>query len=1103
MIDSKRLWSIRVDETHQRNALKVLDEHLRALDEPWAGGLRYKVGAKLAALCRPNVATGPAFAAHFGLPAPDGRWLHQYRLGDAAFADLQESLQGAGGLNAIGVGFRPGLFVLWASEWFRRCYRGGGQRWEDLATALGVSTDQTTLRSLTADGLRQWHREVIQAGSSREYLGSLAREGGFPTAAIEEGGRGWARELLGTIVARLLGDATANEARSLELAEAGRSRLPLLFRDDAFVQLCADLALAIVHLRREADPAAVAAGIPVLAWLQLNRPEWRGTLPLTTGEAAARALIDGLMAVQAVASGVVGVDRLLVRAIDGSWSEAVRVTLDGAIDSGTMRAIDSREGRLRAYGAGEMARTLPSELAMIEPPSDGESRWIAHANQRTKGVRPVPFATAIELDLRSGDQRVARIALPGGKPRRGQLLVAVLDAGTEDFPQALRVVGAGSGKYRATDIYLQTPLEWKVQLTANETAVPLGAGAGDTCLWRVQGGAFVTDGAGDRYRILCGQIDDVPARIELIGNHPSWAQVEGDIDLFLGGPIAQIKRDLGALFIRAIGASNWLPAPGRLPVGHYELGWRDNHVLLDRRRIAVLPPTAELTRSGSGVTVQYQLSGFEGVQLRPGADAPVSPSSDGVRWVSRKCGAQVYHFDAVMGWDGAPALPVSINYPCAAALAHWDGRVLPGRTQITLDDLSDLVAINDGRMQLVAEMSDPQTRARGEMSWEFIDELPMTSIASDLARLLLPASIDATVKLGMHDGIETYWHVRPFEVRLEWTGGGIVASHGVIAPDATLFGRALTAPANEISLGSYSLTRDSKHWPIALPDDLAGTWLVFLRAQGKVLSRPLLVFGPSCVPPAQTLLTRAMMFRPREGLDAALFTVLETACGANPEAEIVLAELLALISSLHGLPPATFRVLELLAGSPGVLARLAMLATHEQREAVLVLSDGLPFAWCTLPQTSWDDAQKTIFDRAFAQLSGLGDQGVRFAMEMLEASRNAIIAREPLLASVLLPIRSALPISEVAQVFLNRTRDGLRTRSSERYRRVLGDTLPDYFLRFSDDVLDTLDAPCAAALAVRGRWTPGGDDIRHIKTIAHTFPAFFADAFASTLKETA
>lgn len=210
MEEERRLWSIRVDEASDRENLLALDRHLSASAAPWAGALRFKVGRKLAMLraAARSCSGHAAFAAAYGLPAPDGRWLYCYRLEDAAFQRLQQDLSRRR-LDELETGHMPGLFVLWASEWFRRCYRGGGHRWEDLAHALGIPVDQPRLRSLTARGLRLWGREVIGTGVGREYLSSLAREGGFPTAAVDEGGRGWARDVLTAIVAPLLAEPAA------------------------------------------------------------------------------------------------------------------------------------------------------------------------------------------------------------------------------------------------------------------------------------------------------------------------------------------------------------------------------------------------------------------------------------------------------------------------------------------------------------------------------------------------------------------------------------------------------------------------------------------------------------------------------------------------------------------------------------------------------------------------------------------------------------------------------------------------------------------------------------------------------------------------------
>lgn len=1104
MEEERALWSARIRETNDRAGLLELDGHLAALEADgasWARLSRLFILSKLVKLKQASKAgQREAFATAYGVGVPDGRWLYAYRLSDEAFLRLQSDLSRKGNYHALEVGYTPGLFVLWASEWFRRCYSGGGQRWDELAAAIGFRPDQAHLRSITSRGLELWGHKVIRSEHSREFLSSLARQGGFPTAAVQEGSKGWARTVLCAIVAPLLAEPAAGQERALQLAESQRERLPQLFRDEEFVALCADLALAIVNVRREFDEPAAAAGLPVVAWLKLHHPDWRMRLPLTTDERAADALIEDLMQVEAVATGAVSVERLFVRETPTFWREAVRLTLDGALDGSTMRAIEARDGRLRAFAAGEMARALPGELAMIEPPADGETSWTARATKRARGTKFLPFNAPIELDLRSGERSVARIALAGGKPRRGQIMVAVLDEGSDENPQALRLVGSGSGKYRATTVYVQVPANWRVDATAGETVVPLGTAVADKRLWRVVGGAFVTDPTGDRYRVRCGQADDAVSRIELIGQSPTWAQVDGDVDLFIGAPIAKTSRPEGALFVREIGERGWQKAPRPLPLGHYELGWRQDGILLDRRRIAVLPASAELKRSGIGRDLRFDAKGFEPASITPSDDAPVSPSASSATWLPRPRPEAVYRFDAVIEWADSHPLTVTIDYPCAASIARWDGRTLTARTRITLADLRDLVAVDRGSMQLVGELRDPQTRQKAEMSWAFNRELPMSSIETDLASLLLPASIDAEVRLGMHDGIEAYWHVSSFAVSLQRVEGGIVATQAIVEHGAQLCGRAIGDPSREVVFGDYSLLTDSNHRPIMLGPEVGGTWLVYLRAGDRVLSRPMLIHGTGQISEPESDLGRAMLRPPQHGLDEAITSVFEDACREDEQGIQTLSALSVLAASLRGLPPATFRVFELLSRRPDVLTRMAMSAEPQQREAVLALSDALPFAWCTVPKACWQDAQAGAFARGHALLASLGAEAVRFAKEMVDSTAAALVEREPFLAAVLMPQLNDQSLSQVAQAFLNRAVDRVSSAGS-RYRDRLGDRLPEYFLGLPDHCLETLDAPCAAALAVVGEWTPGPEDIRHIKAVARNFPTFFGDAFAVYLQE--
>lgn len=1107
MSDESVKLSLRIDEERDVSALQVLAEHAARHGDREVQALRFKAINKMRRLRNGAGSGGPHFAAPYGIMATRDIALHGYRLEDEAFARLQADVVAMAAQGRLEQGYCPALFVLWAADWFRRCYRGDGLKWEALMEALGASIEQIYLRDVTEKGLRHWHRPFkTSEGDRRYFLGTLAREGGFPVAAVEQGGKGWARDMLAGIVAPLLADPSAGRDEAERFARHQQGRITArLFQDAEFALLCADLALAIAQVRRQADGPAQAAGLPVAAWLQQHRPDWKDDLPLSVTGQGADALLGELLMVEAAAvTGLdAGVERLLVRGEDSRWQEAARLTLDGRMEGAVMRGIDPQVGRLRLFAAGPLARVVPGELGLLDPPGQGEHGWTARSRRHVRAILPIPFATVVEVELRSGERWVGRVLLPRGKARRGQLLVCSVAKGSITHPEQLKVEASGSGQFKAEAVVIQVPADWRVlgsdDGASEEHVAQIGAGVGETWLWQVQGGAFVIDPQGDCYRIRTGQTRDRRDRLDLYGDAPRWAQVEGDVDLFLGIPTARPgDPGRGDVVIRPIGTREWRRAPSTLPVGHYDIGWRGGRSLLDRRRIAVLPASAELERSGMGRDTRYSLTGWEAVALMPAADAPVRAVGDS--WIAKPPATTrpTFWFDATLTWPDGASLSVRIDYPAAASIARWDGSLLPGGARVTLADLRDLVAVDRGEMRLFGELMDGRTRgAASAMAWQFRGDMPLSSASADIASLLLPASGDAEIKLGMLGYDSTSWHVRQFALRLDRQGGGLVASHAIVAADAQICGRSLADPSREICFGSYSLLVDANHRPFTLPEDVGGGWIVYLRDGETVLSRPEVIIGHGAEPRATTQLTRAMQVSDWRALNSALHEVLIAAA----EDDSIIRELNGLAASLDGVHPWYVLVLRLLPDHPIVLARMAFAAAPEQRDAVLALAVTLPFAWCLIPKSCW----QAVVDKRVEQLL-MAMQAVEgataYAMQAVAGIIATLCDREPLLEPVLKDHMAVTPRDAVIQTFLNTAAERLdEGRRGSRYRQ-LGLTLPDDHLRRPDHCLETLDTPHAAALAVAGAWTPQADDVRHIKSVARNFPTFFADAFAAALKET-
>ena len=136
MSDESVKLSLRIDEERDVSALQVLAEHAARHGDREVQALRFKAINKMRRLRNGAGSGGPHFAAPYGIMATRDIALHGYRLEDEAFARLQADVVAMAAQGRLEQGYCPALFVLWAADWFRRCYRGDGLKWEALMEAL-------------------------------------------------------------------------------------------------------------------------------------------------------------------------------------------------------------------------------------------------------------------------------------------------------------------------------------------------------------------------------------------------------------------------------------------------------------------------------------------------------------------------------------------------------------------------------------------------------------------------------------------------------------------------------------------------------------------------------------------------------------------------------------------------------------------------------------------------------------------------------------------------------------------------------------------------------------------------------------------------------
>ncbi|MBW0007612.1 MAG: hypothetical protein JO335_07845, partial [Sphingomonas sp.] len=459
-------------------ALSQLESELRQISADWAAPMRLHVinlrrqlgkGAASTTATPTMPVKTPWWAERFNLPRPDGRPLYQYRLSTEAFEELEKHLTAAAMPSGFAKPSDDALFVLWGAEWFRRCFRGGLRRWQDLGERFHLRLGQGEYRSLADRGLRFWGiRPLILNGLNHRLL-ALARQGGFPVAALEDGG--WVERYLENIVGLVLSEETPSIEAAFNHAEALCHFVPGGWQHQELYAVSADLALAIVELRREAQAGGLLAGLPASVWLDTHRPDWRDGLPLVVDGQAAKRLIDGLMKVAAIkgGSGSVSTTRALER-IDGIWHERMSFELNGSLKGSQLSSLETSWSRLRLYPAGELARYVSGELAIVEPGEKGE--WVAAASSAARAA-DVPLNVPALVELRGGSERIGNpLLLKNGASVSDGFLVCSSDEEVENsLPSRLVVQGNASGKYKADPLYVILPQHWRAEHYADSDII--------------------------------------------------------------------------------------------------------------------------------------------------------------------------------------------------------------------------------------------------------------------------------------------------------------------------------------------------------------------------------------------------------------------------------------------------------------------------------------------------------------------------------------------------------------------------------------------------------------------------------------------------------
>jgi hypothetical protein len=117
---------------------------------------------------------------------PDGRPLFRYRMTDLEFEGTRPLLRDLHRRGRLTHADRESgaLFVIFGAERFRRKADSTFHVWDKLAPGILSEIPWSSKRDLTQFGLRYWGRPLSKSDHAREFLLSIALEGGFPVRVL-------------------------------------------------------------------------------------------------------------------------------------------------------------------------------------------------------------------------------------------------------------------------------------------------------------------------------------------------------------------------------------------------------------------------------------------------------------------------------------------------------------------------------------------------------------------------------------------------------------------------------------------------------------------------------------------------------------------------------------------------------------------------------------------------------------------------------------------------------------------------------------------------------------------------------------------------------
>lgn len=636
------------------------------------------------------------------LDSPDHRMLYAYDLLASEFESLEAVLVTScqrtefSRLVLRNVVFPP-LFVLYASEWWKREYEGGPWDWDPILERLtGAAVDispQARSECVTL-GLLYWGHRPLADGM--RFLGAIVAQGGIPMRLLAQGS-GKLPVVLTQVIK--FGDRYRwSKAQILDGVKERLLLLPRAYRRPEIASLLADFAETVLHLKQEYKLGDVADPI---AYLDQNATNWKQRFPVSLEHDAAQTLLVGLVreaASQKTASShdLFRCERRLV------LNEAGRHRLESHLVAAPRAEADALAQAFGINSADKLQRYFSIDLDCGTRRSFLEARLVLGSeipavtlNGRRVIEQGLEGIGEHVLILRSAQGDFGeRITVPGGGalPEDDPWLFVQRD----DEP--VRFVAAGSARLPDAFALVALPNGWQIETEGTE---PISLGVienlgSERSLYRIEG-SFLVRQPGLSYRIRLGQSVESGEVYQWSGTRLPEAHGK---PVFRGAVPSLYRVGEDSLDKVTLSSQEWrrqssgvvvTPKEARGPI---DVLVRNEDEVVGRQRIVILPPDARIEYTsgevGSGIV---RFSGWGDVDVavlpQPGLQSSVAKSADRHTISLQAEGDPPGEFQALVHWHGTSfELPMWLAFPVTGGrfVRSQGGLLRPGE-RISIRDL--------------------------------------------------------------------------------------------------------------------------------------------------------------------------------------------------------------------------------------------------------------------------------------------------------------------------------------------------------------------------------------------------------------------------------